>query len=124
MRSVHLRMKPFLWMILAGLSGLNATQAVAETPGDQELIRQHQERLLEQQQRRFKELKALPGKAAQPALPVAPAEQHGCLSSNSVELFARGQHLAASATFAHSRERPAALTEREAPIYFSLSAFL
>ncbi|WP_310262354.1 ShlB/FhaC/HecB family hemolysin secretion/activation protein [Pseudomonas sp. 3296] len=49
-------------------------------------------------------------------------DQHGRLSSNSVELFARGQHLSASVTFAHSLERPEALTEREAPIYFSLSA--
>ncbi|MGA3828156.1 ShlB/FhaC/HecB family hemolysin secretion/activation protein, partial [Pseudomonas chlororaphis] len=33
-------------------------------------------------------------------------EQHGRLSSNSLELFARGQHLATSVTFAHSLERP------------------
>jgi hemolysin activation/secretion protein len=51
-------------------------------------------------------------------------EQHGRMSSNSLELFVRGQHLAASVTFAHSLERPEALTEGEAPIYFSLSAFL
>jgi hemolysin activation/secretion protein len=51
-------------------------------------------------------------------------DQHGRGSSNSVELFARGQHLAASVTFAHSLERPEALNEREAPIYFSLSVFL
>ncbi|RON53979.1 ShlB/FhaC/HecB family hemolysin secretion/activation protein [Pseudomonas frederiksbergensis] len=51
-------------------------------------------------------------------------DQHGRLSSNSVELFARGQHLAASVTFAHSLERPDALSEREAPIYFRLDFFL
>lgn len=51
-------------------------------------------------------------------------EQHGRVSSNSLELFARGQHLAASVTFAHSLERPEVVSEREAPIYFSLSAFL
>ena len=45
-------------------------------------------------------------------------DQHGRMSSNSVELFARGQHLTTSVTFAHSLERPDALTEREAPIYF------
>jgi hemolysin activation/secretion protein len=33
-------------------------------------------------------------------------DQHGRMSSNSVELFARGQHVAASVTFAHSLERP------------------
>ncbi|QQZ44835.1 ShlB/FhaC/HecB family hemolysin secretion/activation protein [Pseudomonas sp. SK3(2021)] len=51
-------------------------------------------------------------------------EQHGRMSSNSLELFARGQHLATSVTFAHSLERPDVLTEREAPIYFRLDFFL
>lgn len=51
-------------------------------------------------------------------------DQHGRVSSNSLELFARGAHLATSVTFAHSLERPAALIERETPIYFSLSIFL
>ncbi|RON00622.1 ShlB/FhaC/HecB family hemolysin secretion/activation protein [Pseudomonas brassicacearum] len=45
-------------------------------------------------------------------------EQHGRMSSDSIELFAKGQHVSASVTLAHSLERPAALTEREAPIYF------
>ncbi|WP_319003932.1 ShlB/FhaC/HecB family hemolysin secretion/activation protein [Pseudomonas sp. L5B5] len=52
------------------------------------------------------------------------AEQHGRVSSDSIELFARGKHLAASVTFAHSLERPDALSEREAPIYFRLDLFL
>jgi hemolysin activation/secretion protein len=52
------------------------------------------------------------------------ADQHGRMSSNSVELFARGQYVAASVTFAHSLERPDALTEREAPIYFRLDLFI
>jgi hemolysin activation/secretion protein len=51
-------------------------------------------------------------------------DQHGRVSGNSLELFARGEHLATSVTFAHSLERPNALTEHEAPIYFSLSFFL
>ncbi|MGN7740288.1 ShlB/FhaC/HecB family hemolysin secretion/activation protein [Pseudomonas sp. 22526] len=51
-------------------------------------------------------------------------EQHGRLSSNSLELFARGQHLATSVTFAHSLERPDVLSEREAPIYFRLDLLL
>ncbi|PMY67272.1 MULTISPECIES: ShlB/FhaC/HecB family hemolysin secretion/activation protein [Pseudomonas] len=51
-------------------------------------------------------------------------EQHGRLSSNSLELFARGRYLATSVTFAHSLERPDVLTEREAPIYFRLDFFL
>ncbi|AXA55785.1 ShlB/FhaC/HecB family hemolysin secretion/activation protein [Pseudomonas thivervalensis] len=45
-------------------------------------------------------------------------DQHGRMSSNSLELFARGEHLSASVTFAHSLERPDVLTERETPIYF------
>lgn len=51
-------------------------------------------------------------------------DQHGRVSSSAVELFARGTCLATSVTFAHSLERPDALAEREAPIYFSLSFFL
>ncbi len=51
-------------------------------------------------------------------------DQHGRMSSNSLELFARGQHVAASVTFAHSLERPDALTEREAPLYFRVDLFL
>jgi hemolysin activation/secretion protein len=51
-------------------------------------------------------------------------DQHGRMSSNSLDLFARGQHVAASVTFAHSLERPDALTEREAPIYFRLDFFI
>jgi len=51
-------------------------------------------------------------------------EQHGRMSSDSIELFARGQHVSASVTFAHSLERPDVLTEREAPIYFRMDFFL
>lgn len=49
---------------------------------------------------------------------------HGRMSSNSVELFARGQHMAATVTFAHSLERPDPIVEREAPIYFRMDFFL
>ena len=52
------------------------------------------------------------------------AEQHGRMTSNSVELFAHGQNVAATVTFAHSLERPGPITEREAPIYFRLDFFL
>lgn len=47
----------------------------------------------------------------------------GRLSSHSLELFARGEHVAASVTFAHSLERPGAITERETPTYFRLDLF-
>ena len=51
-------------------------------------------------------------------------EVHGRVSSNSLELFARGRNLSASVTFAHSLERPDVITEREAPIYFRMDFFL
>ncbi|HCT05107.1 MAG TPA: ShlB family hemolysin secretion/activation protein [Pseudomonas sp.] len=50
--------------------------------------------------------------------------QHGRVSSNSVELFARGKYVSTSVTFAHSLERPGVMTEREAPIYLRLDVFL
>ncbi|RZI73483.1 MAG: ShlB/FhaC/HecB family hemolysin secretion/activation protein, partial [Pseudomonas sp.] len=49
---------------------------------------------------------------------------HGRVSSNSLELFARGKYVSTSVTFAHSLERPGAVTEREAPIYFRMDFFL
>ena len=51
-------------------------------------------------------------------------EAHGRVSSHSLELFARGKYVSTSLTFAHSLERPAALLEREAPVYFRLDFFL
>jgi len=51
-------------------------------------------------------------------------EQHGRVSSNSLELFARGKNVSTSVTFAHSLERPGVMTEREAPIYFRLDFYL
>ncbi len=50
--------------------------------------------------------------------------EHGRVSSNSVELFARGKHVSTSVTFAHSLERPGVVTEREAPVYFHVDFFL
>ncbi|WP_065894073.1 ShlB/FhaC/HecB family hemolysin secretion/activation protein [Pseudomonas sp. 44 R 15] len=49
---------------------------------------------------------------------------HGRVSSNSLELFARGKNVSTSVTFANSLERPGVVTEREAPIYFRLDFFL
>ena len=47
----------------------------------------------------------------------------GRLSGHALELSARGEHLAASVTFAHSLERPDAFTEGERPVYFRLDVF-
>ena len=51
-------------------------------------------------------------------------EAIGRVSSNSLELFARGRNFSTSVTFARSLERPDVLTEREAPIYFRMDFFL
>lgn len=57
-----------------GLLTLIAFSANASpTPGDQDLIRDRQDRLLQEQQRRLQDLKDLPGNPAAPVQPSAPA---------------------------------------------------
>ncbi|HEY0287608.1 MAG TPA: ShlB/FhaC/HecB family hemolysin secretion/activation protein [Pseudomonas sp.] len=51
-------------------------------------------------------------------------KSHGRMSSNSLELFARGQYVSTRVTFAHSLDRPDVITEREAPIYVRMDFFL
>ena len=55
------------------------------TPGDQDLIRDRQNRLLEEQQRRLQELQDLPGKAAKPEAPATPADTR-CFPIKNIEL--------------------------------------
>lgn len=50
-------------------------------------------------------------------------EQRGRLSGNAIELSARGQHLAASMTWARSLERPDAIEDKERPLYFRVDLF-
>ncbi|MGY2261577.1 ShlB/FhaC/HecB family hemolysin secretion/activation protein, partial [Pseudomonas sp. SDO55104_S430] len=57
----------------------------APTPGDTDLIRERQDRLLEEQRRRLEELKELPGKQAQPTQPTAPADTR-CFPIKDIEL--------------------------------------
>ncbi len=57
----------------------------APTPGDQDLIRDRQDRLIQDQQRRLEELKKLPGQAAEPATPAAPAQSR-CFTIQTIEL--------------------------------------
>jgi len=57
----------------------------ATNPGDQELIRDRQNRLLEEQQRRLEELKDLPGKTRAPTAPAAPADSR-CFLVKHIEL--------------------------------------
>ena len=63
MLAFHLGMRLLTVFSLGCLLMPGAVVAVSgPTPGDQDLIRDRQERLLEEQQRRLEELKELPGK--------------------------------------------------------------
>lgn len=57
----------------------------ATLPGDQDLIRDRQNRLLEDQQRRLEQLKELPGKEARPEAPAAPVDSR-CFPIQTIEL--------------------------------------
>ena len=57
----------------------------APTPGEQDLIRDRQDRLLEEQRRRLEELKDLPGKAV-PQAPQQAPEDSRCFTIDSIEL--------------------------------------
>ena len=69
--------------LLACLS-LNSATA-APTPGDQDLIRDRQNRLLEEQSRRLQELQDLPGKEAKPKAPATPADTR-CFPIKDIQL--------------------------------------
>jgi hemolysin activation/secretion protein len=63
-------MRSFSFLLLGCLTGLSsAVAAPGPTPGDRDLIRERQERLLEEQRRRLEELKELPGKQLAPTAP-------------------------------------------------------
>lgn len=59
--------------------------ASGPTPGDQDLIRDRQERLLEEQQRRLEELKELPGKQVASKAPPAAVDSR-CFVINDITL--------------------------------------
>lgn len=61
-----------------------AVAATAQTPGDLDVIRERQERLLQEQQRRLEELRQLPGKA-EPA-PVEPGADERCFEVRHIRL--------------------------------------
>lgn len=50
-------------------------------------------------------------------------EQRGRMSGNALEFALRGQNLATSVSFAHSLERPDAISHGERPVYFRLDLF-
>ena len=74
----------FLVCALLTCLSLNSAFA-APTPGDQDLIRDRQNRLLEEQQRRLQELQDLPGKADKPQAPATPADTR-CFPIKDIEL--------------------------------------
>ncbi len=57
----------------------------APTPGDTDLIRERQDRLLEEQRRRLEELKELPGKSVKPEGPTTPSDTR-CFPIKYIEL--------------------------------------
>ncbi|MEE4664056.1 ShlB/FhaC/HecB family hemolysin secretion/activation protein [Pseudomonas alliivorans] len=71
--------------VLALLAAAPLPALAATTPGEQDFIRDRQDRLLEEQRRRLEDLKDLPGKQAEPAAPVAPADTR-CFTINHIEL--------------------------------------
>ena len=62
-----------------------AVAATAQTPGDRELIRERQERLLQEQQRRLEELQQLPGKV-EPA-PLKPGVEARCFEVRHIRIW-------------------------------------
>lgn len=91
-----IRTWPTLCALLFGLGTL--LPAVAATPGEQDLIRDRQDRLLEEQRRRLEDLKNLPGKQTEPFVHSAPAEDR-CFTIRRIQL--KG----ADSISAHERQR-------------------
>ena len=68
-----------------GAIGLAHAATPQNTPGITDLIRDRQDRLLEEQQRRIEELKDLPGQSAAPATPTTPVDSR-CFPIKTIEL--------------------------------------
>ena len=82
----HLVMRFYFSFLMVGLTGVNiAVAAPGPTPGDQDLIRERQERLLEEQRRRLEELQDFPGKQISPTGP-AQADDSRCFPVKDIEI--------------------------------------
>ena len=82
----HLRLRLLSLVLLGTLAGqASATQASLPKPGDLDLIRDRQERLLEEQRRRLEELQELPGKQISPGVPVQAADSR-CFPIQEIQL--------------------------------------
>ncbi|MGN8259653.1 transposase [Pseudomonas sp. SMSB3] len=84
----HLVMR--LCLVTVGLCAADAS--LAATPGEQDLIRDRQDRLLQEQQRRLDDLRDLPGQQSSPA-PVPAAPDTVKTFDNWVDAVRRGKPL-------------------------------
>lgn len=64
---------------------MQATASPLSSPGDRDLIRERQERVLEDQQKRLQELQQLPG-VKPPVPPATPSADESCFVINSIQL--------------------------------------
>ena len=86
MLAFHLGIRSLSLVLLSFLIGLStALSAPGPSPGDQDLIRERQERLLEEQRRRLEELQDLPGKQISPTAP-AQADDSRCFPVKDIEI--------------------------------------
>ncbi|VXC34545.1 Hemolysin activation/secretion protein [Pseudomonas sp. 8Z] len=85
-----------VWLCALSLS----TPVLAETPGERALIRDRQERLLQEQQQRLEDLRQLPGN--RPQLENAPVEDERCFDIGQIRLD--GANLLSQADQAHILE--------------------
>lgn len=82
----HLGMRLLSLVLLGALAGQDSAMAAqVTTPGDQDLIRDRQERLLEEQRRRLEELQELPGKPISSTAPAQAADSR-CFPIKSIQL--------------------------------------
>lgn len=88
-----MRMQPFavgFCLLLFPVFQVFAADPVVPSPGDRDLIRDRQERLLEEQRKRLQELQQLPGRA-EPVAPSPPQAQGPCFDIQRIRL--QGVHL-------------------------------
>ena len=77
--------RSFFSALLSAACLMQAFALPLSSPGDRDLIRERQERVLEDQQKRLQELQQLPG-VKQPALPATPTADESCFVINSIQL--------------------------------------
>lgn len=82
---IHATAKRCLAALGLCLAGLSSLHAQALLPGELDMSRERQERLLEEQERRLRELRQLPGAAPAPAEPTAPVPTQ-CFDIRRIEL--------------------------------------